>query len=98
MTNPKLRYTDDGRGGTIQFSSDESSFSMWYELAASPAIAFVNIPSSHFWEIQTKIPLEQRQAVIDFIGNEVLKNKLSKEGYFLTDDNFITFYLGKNKL
>ena len=96
MINPQLKYTDGGRSGTMHYSSDESSFDMWYELAAGSAVAFIKIPSINFWEAQTKIPVYQRQAVIGFIGNEVVKNKLNNDGYFLLDDNFIMLYSGKN--
>ncbi len=96
MTNPQLKYTDGGRSGTIHYSSDETSFDMWYELAAGPAVAFIKIPPVNFWKTQIKIPIDQRQAVITFIGSEVVKNKLSNDGYFLLDDDFITLYSGKS--
>lgn len=96
MTNPQLTYTDGGRSGTIHYSSDENSFDTWYELAVGSAVAFIKIPSINFWEVKTKIPAGQRQAVIEFIGNEVVKNKLNNDGYFLLDDDFITLYSGKN--
>ncbi|GAB2596049.1 hypothetical protein [Spirosoma areae] len=69
---------------------------MWYELAGGSALAIINIPTPEHWEALTKTPLSQRDAILQFIGEQVLRDQVSTDGYFLTDDNFITLYTGKN--
>ncbi|RYF50395.1 MAG: hypothetical protein EOO39_44405, partial [Cytophagaceae bacterium] len=86
---PRLRYTQDGRGGTIYYDSPEASFSMWYEFALSPALVIIGIPESRFWVSQTKIPLSQREAVLTFIGEQVLKDQVSGYGYFDYNDTIM---------
>ena len=44
----KLCYTDGGRGGTIHYTSPETSFDMWYELAMPPALVIMGIPESKY--------------------------------------------------
>ena len=95
-TGPQLRYTQDGRGGTIYYSSPESSFELWYEFALSPAIVIIGIPEPRYWVGQTKTPLVQRDAMLTFIGEQVIHDKLSGVGYFDYTDNIMTIYKGKD--
>ncbi|WP_020607329.1 hypothetical protein [Spirosoma spitsbergense] len=93
---PQLRYSDDGRGGTIHYTSPASNFDMWYELAMSPAVVDIGIPESKYWVGQTKTPLAQRDDMLRFIGQQVVNDKLSGHGYFLFNDQIMTIYKGKN--
>ena len=94
-TGPQVRYSDDGRGGTIHYKSSETSFDMWYELALSPTIVIIGIPEPQYWVGQTKTPLEQRDALLTFVGEQVMQDRLSGEGHFDYTDNIMTIYRGK---
>ena len=91
----KLCYTDGGRGGTIHYTSPETSFDMWYELAMAPALVIMGIPESKNWEGQTKNPLAQREDTLRCIGQQVIDDKLSGNGYFLFDDQTMTIHSGR---
>ena len=91
-----LRYTDSGRGGTIFFESPETSFDMWYELAMPPAIINIGIPESRYWEARTKLPLAGRKELLRAIGRQIIKDKLSGDGYSLMNDNIMDICRGKN--
>lgn len=95
-TGPQLRYSDAGRGGTIHYTSSESNFDMWYELAMPPAIVIIGIPEPQYWVGQTKTPLSQRETILQFIGEQVIKDRLSGPGYFDYTDNIMSIYTGKN--
>lgn len=95
-TDSPLRYVHDGRGGTIYFQSEETSLEMWYELAMPPSIIIMGIPEPKYWEAHTKTPLSRREEILGFIGAQVIKDKLSGEGYFLIDDNILSICRGKN--
>ena len=92
----RVRYTNDGRGGTVQYESPETSFDMWYEFAGEGALAIINIPTPQYWEATTKTPLSQRPDILQFIGEQVVRDQASGNGYFLIDDNFMTIYSGRN--
>ncbi len=96
VTNPQLRYTSEGRGGTIHYASAEASFDTWYEMAGSNAIAIIAVPAPRHWEVQTQTALSQRARILQFIGEQGLNDQVKGDGYFLTDDNFITIYSGRN--
>lgn len=96
-TGPQVSYSDDGRSGTIYYSSPESRFDMWYELAMPPAIVIIGIPEPRYWEARTKTPVLQRTSILQFIGERVIKDRLSGEGYVrIEQDNIMTIYKGKD--
>jgi len=92
----QVRYTNGGRGGTVHYVSAKASFDMWYELAGGNALAIINVPTPQYWEAATKLPLSRRAATLKFIGESVVRDQASGNGYFQIDDNFITIYSGKN--
>ena len=97
-TAAQVSYTNEGRSGTVHYVSQEASFDMWYELAGGKALAIINIPTAQYWEELTRTSLSQRAAILQFIGESVLRDQVSTEGYFLIEDDFITIYTGKNPL
>ncbi|MFN0213628.1 MAG: hypothetical protein ACKVT2_05180 [Saprospiraceae bacterium] len=90
--NPKLRYDDMGRGGTIYFESPDANFDMWWEFAGGDALVIVSIPGVDNWERSTKLPLEQREKILTFIGEQILEDKNAGSGSFIIGENVITFY------
>lgn len=94
---PQVHYANGGRSGTIYYTSDRTSFDVWYELAMPPALVIIGIPEPRHWEAHTKTPLSERTDILQFIGEQVTKDRLSGDGYFLIEyDNCMTIYPGKN--
>ncbi len=94
---PQVRYADGGRSGTIHYTNNESSFEMWYELAMPPAIVIIGIPEPRYWEARTKTPLSERMAILQYIGERVIQDKLQGEGYVrIEQDNIMTIYKGND--
>jgi len=93
--NPKLRYVDMGRGGTIYYESPDAQFNMWWEFGGGNALVIVDIPTEEQWEARTKLPLNQRQKVLTFIGEQIVLDKISYNGSFIIGDNVLTFYSDK---
>lgn len=90
--NPGLRYENSGRGGTVHFANDHVTFDMWWEFAGGGAIAIVDIPTKEHWQQRTHLALDERDRVIEFIGDQILKDQLSGSGYFVVGEAHITFY------
>ncbi len=88
----KLRYTSEGRGGTIWFENDQTQFDMWWEFGGGDALALIDIPSPEKWEERTKIPLEKREEVLNFIARQVVEDKTYGESAYLIGNNVITIY------
>ncbi len=90
--NPKLRYSEEGRGGTIYYESPDANFDMWWEFAGGNALVIVDIPTTEKWEQVTKLPLKQRQQVLTFIGEQIVLDKISGTGSFIIGESVLTFY------
>ncbi|MFN0036110.1 MAG: hypothetical protein ACKVUS_13685 [Saprospiraceae bacterium] len=90
--NPKLRYSDQGRGGTVWYESPDANFDMWWEFAGGDALVIMDIPSKETWEARTQLPLEQREKILTFIGEQVLIDKNLGNGVFIIGDSVLTFY------
>lgn len=93
---PQVNYSGDGRGGTIHYTNAKIRFDLWYELAMSPAIVIIGIPEPEYWEAQTKTPLSRRISILEFIGQQIIDDKLAGEGHIgIEQDNIMTIYRGK---
>lgn len=90
--NPKLYYIDQGRGGTVRFESRETSFDLWWEFAGGKALVILEIPTKEQWETRTRLPLEWRKKVLNFIGEQIVIDQISGSGSFIIGDNVMTFY------
>lgn len=96
-TSPQVSYSDGGRSGTMHYTSHESSFDLWYELAMPPAVVIIGIPEPRYWEARTKTPLSERTPILQWIGERVIQDRLSRAGYVrIEQDNILTIYKGKD--
>ena len=96
-TNPRVSYSEGGCSSTIHYVNQETMFDVWYEFAMPPALVIIGIPEPRHWEAHTKTPLSERTDILQFIGEQVLKDRLAGDGYFLIEyDNCMTIYSGKN--
>ncbi len=92
LGNARLHYSTEGRGGTIFFQSDETKFDMWWEFGGGDALAIIDIPSEQHWVARTKLPLEKRAAILDFIGQQVIQDQASGRGTYAISENYLTIY------
>ncbi|MVM41231.1 hypothetical protein GO730_31950 [Spirosoma sp. HMF3257] len=92
----QLRYADAGRSGTIRYISKQTQFDLWYEFAGGNAIVIIGIPSPQHWEFQTKTALSQRTKILNFIGKQVINDRIQGDGYFSIDDTILTIYSGRD--
>lgn len=88
----KLRYENKGSGGSIYFHNEQTSFSMWWEFAGEDAVAIVAIPTIQQWQQQTHLPISDRDNILNFIGEQVVKDQLAGKGSFLIGKNVITYF------
>jgi hypothetical protein len=89
--NASVTYTQSGRGGTVTFTNDETTFDMWWEFAGGGAAAIVAIPTEEEWERKAKLPLARRRDIVNHIAVQILRDQFSR-GHFLIGDSVITFY------
>lgn len=90
--NPRLAYKEAGRSGTITFINDQTKFEMWWEFAGDDALVILSIPDVQSWEIKTGLPLQDREAILNFIGRQVVKERITSAGAYHIGDSIMTFY------
>lgn len=89
----KIRYSNDGRSGHVWYKSPETEFAMYYELSGGDCIASIDVPSPENWKKATKLPLDRRDEVLEFIGRQVVKDQVSSgNGYFKIEGNWLNIY------
>ncbi len=88
----RVQIVSEGRGGTVRFENEHTSFNMWWEFAGSSALAIIGLPSRQHWEAETKLPLEQRANTLRFIGEHIVKAQTSGRGSYCYDDQTMTIY------
>jgi hypothetical protein len=90
---PKVSYSSDGRSGHVHYQSKEGSFAMYYEFGGGDCVASIDIPSKEDWVAKTGIPLERREAVLNFIGQRVVKDQISSGlGSFKIEGDWLNIY------
>ena len=91
---PKVRYSSNGRSGYVHYQSPESSFEMYYEFGGGNCVAGINVPSPQNWEKETALPLSRREEVLNFIGEQVVKDQTTGgTGYFKIEGDWLNIYV-----
>jgi len=92
-TGPKIQYADQGRDGYVWYKSADTTFAMYYEFGGGDCVASIQIPTPEGWERATKLPLAQRDEVLNFIGRQVVKDQTSTgKGHFKIEGNWLHIY------
>ncbi|MCB0532900.1 MAG: hypothetical protein H6569_05160 [Lewinellaceae bacterium] len=93
--NPKVRLSNQGRGGTVYFESRETQFDLWWEMGHT-ALIIVEVPSSEDWFVRTGLPLGRRKETLNFIGEELVLQEVAYGGSFIVGENVISIYSNQN--
>jgi hypothetical protein len=89
----KLMYTSEGRSGYVHYKRQTASFPMYWEFGGGDVVASISIPSIRKWVSETGIPLEKREEVLNFIGNQVVKDQTTNgKGSFKIEEDFLVIY------
>lgn len=90
--NWKVWFEESGRSGKLGFRGEGSSFDMYWEFGGDDVVAIIDIPTEGNWDKQTGIPLEKRLPILNFIGSETIRQKISSNGHFKIEGNSILIY------
>jgi cation transport regulator ChaB len=82
---PALHYTQDGRGGKVIYTEGETTLEFDWEFAGGNGVAIIFVPQNKYWEAQTGIPLEERMEILEFVGQQAVKDKAPECIYEISD-------------
>lgn len=71
----RVTYEDQGRGGNVIFQLGSITCRFWYEFGGGTTLVFIDVPAEAQWEAHTKIPLADRDQVLNFIGQRAIADK-----------------------
>ncbi len=87
---PSVWFSGSGREGEVGYESKEGSFKMYWEMGGNDVLAIISVPSVERWEAATKIPVEQREAILQFIGKKAVEMQTTGgKGSFEIQDNHL---------
>ena len=90
---PQIRYSSDGRSGHVHYQSAETTFALYYEFGGGDCVVCIDIPDPQNWEKVTQIPLERRDEVLGFIGQQVVRDQTTGgHGSFKIEGNWLNIY------
>jgi len=87
----RVSYEDQGRGGYVIFQLGNTICRFWYEFGGGTTLVFIDVPAEAHWEAQTKIPLAQRDQILNFIGQRVIADKAPEYGYRIEPTSIVIF-------
>lgn len=91
---PKVSYSSDGRSGYVHYQGPEASFALYYEFGGGNCVACISIPGPKTWEKETGIPPNRREAVLHFIGEQVVKDQTTfGAGYYKIEGDWLNIYV-----
>lgn len=92
-SDSRIRYSNEGRSGRVHYRSTDSSFSLYYEMGGGNCVTWIDIPGTDKWQKITGLPLSQRDAVLNEIGQQVVKDQVSSgKGYYQIEGNALNIY------
>lgn len=87
----RVSYEDQGRGGYVVFQLGSTICRFWYEFGGGTTLVFIDVPAEAHWEAQTKIPLAQREQILNFIGQRAIADKAPGYGYRIEPTSIVIF-------
>lgn len=86
-----VTYENQGRGGTIVFHLGKTVCRFWFEMAGAGALVLIEAPKEAHWEAQTGLPLAQRQRVLDYIGQQFVKDQAPGYKFRIEPDSIVIY-------
>ncbi|MEP7197774.1 MAG: hypothetical protein ABI851_14740 [Saprospiraceae bacterium] len=86
-----LEYEGNFRSGYIIYVEGETRIKFMHEMCGGKYKFSIELPKKENWEAETKLPLNRRQDIIDFVATKVKNEKASNWQFELREDE-ILFY------
>jgi len=85
-----VSYAQEGRGGYVIFHREDLVLRWWWEFGGSEdVVAIISIPTAEKWEASTRIPLAERQEVLDFVGRRVVRDQAFGGSYSIGEQDIL---------
>jgi hypothetical protein len=87
----RLEFISHGREGEVIYIEGETKLNFYMEMGGGNCIFYLNIPSKENWESVTKLPISEREDILNFVAEGTQRDQASS-CYFIISDSEITYY------
>lgn len=91
MLSARVGYENHGRGGYMTLYWGAHHHRFWFEIAATPALLLIEVPTEAQWEAQTGIPLQQRSQVLQFLGERLVADEMPDHWFRIEPDSVVIY-------
>jgi hypothetical protein len=88
----RVSYESDGRCGHVRYRSRSADFRLYYEFGGGDCIASIQLPSTAEWTRQTGLPLARRDAVVAWIGQQVVRDQCRGKARVAVERDWLNLY------
>lgn len=74
-TDARLVYAEYPRGGTVTYVRGKTRLVFDWEFGGGDTVSLIFVPREEHWESRTGLPLSERPSVLDFVGQQVVRDK-----------------------
>lgn len=89
--NAWLEYDEEGRSGYVILHHGKTVYRFSYEFGGGSTLAIIDIPAASHWEAYTGLPLADREAILEFIGLQVVADKAPGHRYRIDPDALVIY-------
>ena len=80
-------YEGNVRAGYVIFYRDDIMLKFPNEMGAGTTLSIINVPTEEHWTSITKLPLEDRLPILEFIGERVVRDQATGYKYVIHKDS-----------
>lgn len=87
----RVGYESQGRGGYMTLYWGAHRHRFWFEIAATPALILIEVPTESQWEAQTGIPPQQRSQALQFLGERFVADQMPDHWFRIEPDSVVIY-------
>ena len=84
-------YEDHGSTGTVIFYREDLSIRFDREFGGGTTLAIIHVPPPEKWEYETRLPIDQRLPILEFVAKRILRDQATDYQYLIGDDTILIF-------
>jgi hypothetical protein len=81
----RLEFISHGREGEVVYIEGDTKLSFYMEMGGGNCLFYLNIPSHEDWESVTKLPLNEREDILNFVAEGTQREQASSCNFIISD-------------
>ena len=85
MVQQRLEYKNEVGSGYVVYKDQQGEIKFFFEFGGGNCIAIIYVPTENEWAIKTKRSVIDRQQILSYVANQVIKDQAPNCYYKLSD-------------